>query len=159
MRGPLERGASLTPRTLRTPMQRLLEYTAHHQALSLLAVAAVIAVLIYELRDRAQRVGAVSPQDAVRLMNQGAALLDVRASEEYAAGHIRGARSMPLERLADGLDVLKRYKDKPVIVYCERGASAASAMRQLAQQGFGKVVNLRGGLSAWRAEQLPVARD
>ncbi len=140
-------------------MQRLLEYAARHQALSLLAVAALIAVAIYELRERAQRAGAVSPQDAVRLMNQGAALLDVRATEEYAAGHIRGARSLPLERLADGLEGLKRYKDKPVIIYCERGARAAAAMRQLAQQGFGRVVNLRGGLSAWRAEQLPVARD
>ena len=159
MRGPLVRGASLTPRTLRPLMQRLLEYTAHHQALSLLAVAAVIAVLIYEWRERAQRAGAVSPQDAVRLMNQGAALLDVRATEEYAAGHIRGARSLPLERLADSVDSLKRYKDKPIIVYCERGSGAAAAMRQLAQLGFGKVVNLRGGLSAWRAEQLPVARD
>ena len=140
-------------------MQRLLEYTAHHQLLSLLAVAAALAVMIYEWRERAQRAGAVSPQDAVRLMNQGAALLDVRATEEYAAGHIRGARSLPLERLANGVDSLKRYKDKPIIVYCERGASAAAAMRQLAQLGFGKVVNLRGGLSAWRAEQLPVARD
>ncbi len=140
-------------------MQRLLEYTAHHQALSLLAVAAFIAVLIYELRERGQRAGAVSPQDAVRLMNQGAALLDVRPSEQYAEGHIRGARSLPMERLTEGLEALKRYKDKPVIVYCERGASASAAIRQLAQQGFGKVVNLRGGLSAWRAEQLPLARD
>jgi rhodanese-related sulfurtransferase len=140
-------------------MQRLLEYTAHHQALSLLAIAALIAVLVYELRERAQRMGAVSPQDAVRLMNQGAALLDLRASEEYAAGHIRGARNVPLARLAEGLESLKRYKDKPLIVYCERGGTAAAAMRQLAQQGFARVVNLRGGLSAWRAEQLPVARD
>ena len=140
-------------------MQRLLEYTSHHQALSLLAVAAVIAVLIYELRERARSVGAVSPQDAVRLMNQGAALLDVRASDEYAAGHIRGARSVPLERLTEGLESLKRYKDKPVIVYCERGSNASSAIRQMAQQGFGRVVNLRGGLNAWRAELLPVARD
>ena len=140
-------------------MQRLLEYTAHHPALSLLAVAAVIAVLIYEWHERAQRAGAVSPQDAVRLMNQGAALLDVRATEEFAAGHIRGARSLPLERLADSVDTLKRYKDKPIIVYCERGSGAAAAMRQLMQLGFGRVVNLRGGLSAWRAEQLPVARD
>jgi rhodanese-related sulfurtransferase len=140
-------------------MQRLLEYAAHHQALSLLAVAAAIAVLIYEWRERARSAGAVSPQDAVRLMNQGAALLDLRAAEEYAAGHIRGARSLPLERLADGVDSLKRYKDKPIVVYCERGSGAAAAMRQLAQLGFGKVVNLRGGLSAWRAEQLPVARD
>jgi rhodanese-related sulfurtransferase len=140
-------------------MQRLLEYAAHHQGLSLLAVAAALAVLIYELRERARAAGAVSPQDAVRLMNQGAALLDVRAAEAYAAGHIRGARNLPLERLAESLDGLKRFKDKPVIVYCEQGATAAAAMRQLAQLGFSKVVNLRGGLSAWRAEQLPVARD
>ena len=140
-------------------MQRLLEYATNHQALSLLAVVAVLAVLIYELRERARGAGAVSPQDAVRLMNQGAALLDVRATEEFAAGHIRGARNLPLERLTDSLDGLKRFKDKPVIVYCEHGANAGTAMRQLAQQGFGKVVSLRGGLSAWRAEQLPVARD
>ena len=140
-------------------MQRLLEYTAHHPSLSLLAVAAFIAVLIYELRERSQQAGAISPQDAVRLMNQGAALLDVRPSEQYAEGHIRGARSLPVERLTQGLESLKRYKDKPVIVYCERGGSASAAIRRLTQQGFGKVVNLRGGLSAWRAEQLPLARD
>jgi rhodanese-related sulfurtransferase len=140
-------------------MPRLLEYATNHTALSLLAVVSVLAVLIYELRERASSAGAVSPQDAVRLMNQGAALLDLRASEDFAAGHIRGARNLPLERLAESLDGLKRFKDKPVIVYCEHGGSAGSAMRQLAQQGFGKVVNLRGGLSAWRAEQLPVARD
>lgn len=140
-------------------MQRLLEYATNHLALSLLAVVSILAVVIYELREQSRRAGAVSPQDAVRLMNQGATLLDVRANEEFAAGHIRGARNLPLERLAESLEGLKRLKDKPVIVYCEHGGSAGSAMRQLAQQGFGKVVNLRGGLSAWRAEQLPVARD
>lgn len=140
-------------------MQRLLEYATNHTALSLLAVVSVLAVVIYELREQSRRAGAVSPQDAVRLMNQGAALLDVRATEDYAAGHIRGARSLPLERLGESLEGLKRFKDKPVIVYCEHGSNAGSAMRQLAQQGFAKVVNLRGGLSAWRAEQLPVARD
>lgn len=140
-------------------MQRLLEYAAHHRLLSLLVVVAALAVLIYELRERARGVGAVSPQDAVRMMNQGATLLDVRSAEDFAAGHIRGARNLPTERLAEGLDGLKRLKDRPIIVYCERGVSATAAMRQLVQQGFSKVVNLRGGLSAWRAEQLPVARD
>ncbi len=140
-------------------MQRLLEYATRHQGLALLAVAAALAVLVYELRERARGVGAVGPQDAVRLMNQGAALLDVRSTEDYAAGHIRGARSFPAAQLAESSDGLKRYKDKPVIVYCERGVSASGAMRQLTQQGFSKVVNLRGGLRAWRAEQLPVARE
>ena len=140
-------------------MQRLLEYAANHRGLSVLALGAALAVLVYELRERARAVGAVSPQDAVRLMNQGAALLDLRSAEAYTAGHIRGARNLPPERLAEGFDALKRLKDKTVIVYCERGASAAGAMRALQQQGFSQVVNLRGGLSAWRAEHLPVARD
>jgi rhodanese-related sulfurtransferase len=140
-------------------MQRLLEYATHHQPLALFAVAAITAVLLYELRERARSAGAVGAQDVVRLMNQGAAVLDLRSAEDYAAGHIRGARSIPAGQLADSLDTLKRYKDKPIVVYCEQGATAAAAMRILAQQGFGQVANLRGGLRAWRAEQLPVARD
>jgi rhodanese-related sulfurtransferase len=140
-------------------MQRLLEYAAHHQPLALFAVAAAIAVLVYELRERARSAGAIGAQDVVRLMNQGAAVLDLRSAEDYAAGHIRGARSIPAGQLNEGLDALKRYKDKPLIVYCERGGTAAAAIRTLAQQGFGQVASLRGGLSAWRAEQLPVARD
>jgi rhodanese-related sulfurtransferase len=140
-------------------MEQLLEYATRHQALSLLAVATALAVLVYELRERARGAGAVSPQDAVRLMNQGAALLDVRSAEAFAAGHIRGARSLPGDRLEAGLESLKRFRDKPVIVYCERGVTAVPAMRALAQHGFARVVNLRGGLAAWRAEQLPVARD
>ncbi len=140
-------------------MQRLLEYATHHQPLALFAVAAATAVLMYELRERARGVGAIGAQDVVRLMNQGAIVLDVRSAEDYAAGHIRGARSVPSAQLADSLDSIKRYKDKPVVVYCEQGVSAAGAMRTLAQQGFARVVNLRGGLRAWRAEHLPVARD
>lgn len=140
-------------------MQQLLDYASRNPMLSLWAVAAAIAVLAYEMRERARARGAISPQDAVRLMNHGAALLDLRSSEDFAAGHIRGARSLPADRLAEGIDAIKRYKDKPVIVYCDRGVSAAAALRQLAAHGFGKVVSLRGGLNAWRAEQLPLARD
>lgn len=140
-------------------MQQLLDYASHHPGLSLLLVAAVLAVLVYEMRARAHAAGAVSPQDVVRLMNQGATVLDLRDAEAFAAGHIRGARHLPPERLSGELDSLKRLKERPVIVYCERGAAAAGALRTLATQGFTKVVNLRGGLSAWRAENLPLTRE
>ena len=140
-------------------MPRLLEFAAHHPLLLVLLVVAALAVLVHELRERSRGVGAVSPQDAVRLMNQGATLFDVRSAEAFAAGHIRGARHLPVDGLAGSVDGLKRLKDRPVIVYCERGVSAAAAMRELVQLGFSKVVNLRGGLTAWRAENLPLARD
>jgi rhodanese-related sulfurtransferase len=140
-------------------MEQLLQYAGHHPLLSALAVAAALAVLVNELRLRAQSSAALAPQDAIRLMNQGAAVVDLRAAEEFAAGHISGARNIPAAQLGSAADTLKRYKERPVVVYCERGGTAADAVRALAAQGFAKVFNLRGGLAAWRAENLPLARD
>src|SRR5258707_3457251 len=106
-------------------MQRLLEYATRHLGLTVLALGAALLVLVYEFRERARAVGAVSPQDAVRLMNQGATLLDLRSAEAYTAGHISGARHLPPERLAEGLDGLKPLRARRVIVYCGRGPPAA----------------------------------
>jgi len=140
-------------------MDRLLEYCAHHPMLAVYAVIAVGAALAYELWLRAQSVGALAPQDVVRLINQGATVLDLRAADAYAAGHINGARHFDAAQIADAAESLKRYKERPVIVYCDRGTAAAGAVRKLVQQGFTKVFNLRGGIAAWRAENLPLARS
>jgi len=140
-------------------MDRLLPYIAHHPLLAAFAAAAALAVLVNELRLRAQLVGALAPQEAIRLMNQGAAVVDLRAAEEFAAGHISGARNIPAADIGNAADTLRRYKERPVVVYCERGNSATGAVRTLAAQGFAKVFNLRGGIAAWRAENLPLARD
>jgi rhodanese-related sulfurtransferase len=140
-------------------MDRLLEYASHHPYLSAYALIAVLAALGYELWLRSQSVGAVAPQEAIRLMNQGATVLDLRAAEAFAAGHISGARHFDAAQIAAAGEALKKYKERPLIVYCDRGTAAAAAVRALVQQGFTKVFNLRGGLSAWRAENLPLARN
>jgi rhodanese-related sulfurtransferase len=100
----------------------------------------------------------VSPQDMVRLMNQGALLIDLRPAEQYTAGHVGGARQMSGEQILQAADTLKKYKEKVVVVYDDTGSLGASAVRQLAAQGFTKAVNLRGGLGAWRTENLPLTR-
>ncbi|HEX9139988.1 MAG TPA: rhodanese-like domain-containing protein [Steroidobacteraceae bacterium] len=140
-------------------MDRLPEYGLHHPLLLALAVISFLAVLVYELRVRGQTAGALSPQDTVRMMNQGATLLDVRSAEAFAAGHIRGARNLPAEQWGEAGESLKRLKERAIVVYCERGTSAAAAMRRLSAQGFSKVFNLRGGISAWQAQNLPLARE
>jgi len=99
------------------------------------------------------------PQDAIRLMNQGATVLDLREQQAFQQGHISGARHFDPAQIASAGDALKRFKEKPLIVYCDRGTTAAASVRSLTQQGFTKVFNLRGGLSAWRAENLPLARE
>ena len=140
-------------------MDRLLEYCAHHPYLAALAAIAAIAAAGYELWLRSQNAGALAPQDVIRLMNQGATVLDLRAQEAFHEGHINGARHFDAAQIASAGDALRKYKERPLIVYCDRGTTAAATVRALTQQGFTKVFNLRGGITAWRAENLPLARE
>jgi len=113
---------------------------------------------VIELRQRARGSLAVGPADAVRLANSGALLLDVRDGAEYEAGHIIEARSLPAADVGAKADTLKKYKEKPVIVYCESGAASGAAARTLRGAGFNKVVTLRGGLQSWRQDNLPLVK-
>jgi rhodanese-related sulfurtransferase len=139
-------------------MDHLLEYCAHHPFLAALAALAAVAVLGYELWQRSQNAGGLPPQEVIRLMNQGATVLDLREAAAYAAGHINGARHFDAAQIGSATETLKKFKERPLIVYCDRGMTASGAVRALVQQGFTKVFNLRGGLAAWRAENLPLAR-
>jgi len=91
-------------------------------------------------------------------MNQGALVLDIRKPEEYALGHVNGAKLLPSDQILTAGDNFKRFKDKPVVVYCDSGSLAAAAVRQLNAQGFTKAFTLRGGFAGWRAENLPIAK-
>jgi rhodanese-related sulfurtransferase len=139
-------------------MNRFFEYVTHHPFL--VAGAAILAVLAlgFEFRARARGSSAVSPADAVRLANSGALLLDVRDSKDYEAGHIIDARNLPAAELAAKAETLKKYKEKPVIVYCESGTASGAAARTLREGGFTKVVTLRGGLQSWRQDNLPLVK-
>lgn len=122
---------------------------------------AALAVLAFEARARSARFAAVAPQDVIRLMNRGALVLDIRPQELFTAGHIGGSRHLPSDQIvnANDVQVLKKNKEKPIVLYDESGSLGAAAVRQLAAQGFTKAVNLRGGLAAWRAENLPIVRN
>jgi rhodanese-related sulfurtransferase len=140
-------------------MERLLEYIARHPLLTGGTLALALAVLAYEV-SRARSGGeSVGPMDAVRLINQGAVLVDVRSQAEFDAGHIRDARHLPQEQVAGAGESLKKFKDKVIVACCESGMRSGAAARVLRAQGFGKVVNLRGGLQAWRAENLPLVKS
>jgi len=139
-------------------MERLLEYISHHPWYAGgLALAAAL-VIVFELRARRDSQAAISPQDLIRLLNQGALLIDLRATEAFASGHVAGARQMNGEQILKAGDTLRKHKEKTVVVYDDTGSLGAAAVRQLVEQGFTKAFNLRGGLAAWRAENLPLSR-
>ena len=139
-------------------MNRLIEYTTHHPFLVAAAVILAVLAIVIEIRQRARGSSAIMPSDAVRLTNSGALLLDVRDAKDYEAGHIIDARHVPAAEVASRAESFKKYKEKPVIVYCDTGFASAGAARALRASGFGKVVTLRGGLSNWRQENLPLVK-
>jgi rhodanese-related sulfurtransferase len=139
-------------------MDRILEFISHHPALAATTGVLLAIVLVYEMRARSESVSSVSPQELIRLMNQGALLLDLRPPEQYQAGHVAGARQMSGDQILKAADTLKRHKEKAVVVYDDSGSLGAAAVRQLVAQGFTRVFALRGGLAAWRADNLPVSR-
>jgi rhodanese-related sulfurtransferase len=139
-------------------MQRLFEFIGHHPYLASAALLAVAVVAIYEIRERIQSFAALSAMQAVRLMNQGALVIDLRGKELYDAGHIGDARNVPVAELAAQAESLKKWRDKNVITYCDSGVSGASGARTLMNLGFSKVFNLQGGLNAWVKDNLPLAK-
>lgn len=139
-------------------MQRLLEYLGNHPYLVAAAVLAAIVVLAYEFRARVQAFAAVSAMQAVRLINQGALVIDLRSKALYDAGHIVDARNVPAAELATQAETLKKWRDKNVLVYCDSGNSGASAAREMVKLGFNKVFNLQGGLGAWLKDNMPLTK-
>ena len=139
-------------------MSRLLAYVAHHPWLTAGTALVAAVVLAYELRLRTTGSIAVGSAEVVRLMNQGALLIDLRAKEAYEAGHIGEARHLPTEQLDAELDGLKKWRERPVILYCDSGARSAAATRKLLKAGFAQAVSLDGGVLAWTRDNLPLVK-
>jgi rhodanese-related sulfurtransferase len=140
-------------------MDPLLQHFTAHPLLASAAGVLLLAVVAYELRQRAHSAASVSPTEAVRLMNDGAVLVDVRSVNQFKDGHISGARNVPGDQVADGAKALEKFRDKTIITCCESGITSGAAARKLTELGYKQVFNLRGGLAAWRQDNLPVTRD
>ncbi len=140
-------------------MNRFFEFVSAHPLLIAATALVALVAMVLEIRHRAKGSAAVGPSDAVLLANQGALMLDVRTDEQYAEGHIIDARHLKSADLASSVDTLKKYREKPVVVYCDTGATSAAAARLLKSQGFAKVVNLRGGVQAWKQDNLPLVKE
>ncbi len=103
--------------------------------------------------------GSLTPSAAVQLINhEKAVVVDVCESSEYAAGHVAGAKHIPLAQLANQLPAVVKNKELPVIFVCQSGMRSSSAARVAKGLGYTRPLSLGGGLSSWRAASLPVEK-
>lgn len=139
-------------------MDRLLDYFTNHPLLAGAAVVVAFFVLAFELRRRGSSTHAVAPNEAIRLMNGGAVLVDLRSANNFKDGHIAGARNVPGDQLLTDPKVLDKFAAKSLVLYCDDGVATGAAIRALTRAGAKDVFSLRGGLSAWKQENLPVVK-
>jgi rhodanese-related sulfurtransferase len=98
----------------------------------------------------------LKPDEARRLLDEGAQLVDVRADHEWEAGHVAGAVHLPLDELAGRAAELDR--ERPVVVYCRGGRRCEMAADALASAGF-HASPMAGGIRAWEEAGLPLEPD
>ena len=139
-------------------MGPLAEHVVNHPFLAAGFVALLVAVVVFEVRARAHGKVQLKPADAVRLINDGALVIDVRSPDRFRQGHIVSARNIELAQVGPDHPTLKKQKDKVLIAVCDNGLNSGRAAAQLRKAGFEKVFSLKGGLDGWRAENLPLVK-
>ena len=139
-------------------MSRFVDFVRNNYLLFLVALVSG-GMLLWPLVRRTTGGPWVSTTQATHLINREEALVvDVREPNEFAAGHVLGAKNVPLARLDASAAELAKRKERPVIVYCDGGERSAKALSALKKQGFTRVANLSGGIGAWQQAGLPVEK-
>jgi rhodanese-related sulfurtransferase len=139
-------------------IDQLLEFCGNHPLLVTGIVVAWLAVMVYEIRLKSQSFSHVSAGEAVRLMNAGAVVIDVRKPEEFAQGHIVSARNIEADALGNERKLLDKYKKKVVLTVCNSGLASNRAAMQLRREGIEQAFSIRGGLAAWKNENMPLEK-
>ena len=101
--------------------------------------------------------GEISQRELMQQLdrNDPPIIVDVRRPDEFATGHVPGARNIPHSEIAARLHELGDNRHQEVVVYCESGRRAAIAQGILEQAGFTRVRHLEGDMQSWRKRHLP----
>jgi rhodanese-related sulfurtransferase len=105
-----------------------------------------------------QNISKLNEIDAISLKQkldlQEVILVDVRESGEYATEHIVGSVSIPLSTFDENL--IEDIEGKTVVICCQSGMRSIRASQKLLDNGNDNVMQLKGGLSSWKASGLTV---
>ncbi len=130
-----------------------------NQNILLISLVAMSAIGLLMPLIKGRSANELSPAEATLLINrEDAYILDVREGDEFAAGHLPEAKSIPLAKLAERVSEIEKYKDKPIIVCCASGMRSAKGCGELGKLGFAKVHSLAGGVDAWVGAGYPIKK-
>jgi rhodanese-related sulfurtransferase len=138
----------------------MFEFLKNNALLVGLAIGSGFGLILPLFNRSASGVPNLSATEAVLMLNRNKPLiLDVRDEAEFAAGHIQGAKHIAVADLAGRLKEIEKFKDKPILVHCQKGMRARTACTILKAQQFSQLSNLQGGLDAWIEAKLPLVKS
>lgn len=125
----------------------------------LVTIAILSATMLFMPVVQGAVTAGLDPNAAVQLMNrEKAVVIDVCEPTEFAAGHIAGAKNIPLGELEAKLGTVVKNKALPVILVCQSGARSARAVATAKKLGFENAQSLGGGLKAWTTANFPLEK-
>ncbi len=133
----------------------LLSFLNENWILVALLAVVLVAIVIYEIRNRGGSGELISNITASQLINNGAILVDTRAHGEFKKGHIAGALSIPTEKFSEFLNKHEKKRDKTFVLYCDTGGHAKTQAQQMRNRGFLHISVLKAGIAGWRQDNLP----
>jgi rhodanese-related sulfurtransferase len=136
-------------RSLREETERALQVTRGHLA----RVGAGEKVDPEMIRDGMPFAG-ISAAEVQKILEEGREmmLLDVRSAGEFARGHIRGAKLLPVDDLERRMRELPQDRGTPMVVHCQTGSRSVAACEILAGAGYTTLYNMVGGMGAWKGQ-------
>ncbi len=116
-------------------------------------------MLIWPMMASSMSAGSLTASGAVQLINrEKAVVVDVSEVEEFAAGHVGGAKNVPFSELESRLPTVVKNKGLPLILVCASGARANRAVAVAKKLGYEKAQALGGGLRSWKEANLPLEK-
>ena len=116
-------------------------------------------MLVWPLIAGGMNAGALNASGAVQLINrEKAVVVDVCEPAEFAAGHVSGAKNVPLGELEAKLPGMVKNKTLPLILVCASGARSRRAVAIAKKLGYEQAQSLGGGLKAWKEANLPIEK-
>lgn len=140
-------------------MHDLLAFIQQHWLLIGLLVAILIAISAVEMIHNQQKLASLTPQALVGLLNRDqCVVVDIRTKNAFKEGHIIQSINLPSATLKQNIDQLTSYTDRSIVVVAEQEVEAMKTAKVISYEGYDNVKILKGGLKAWREENLPMEK-
>lgn len=137
----------------------LAAFAGRNPILSLALVGLSVAIIGSEIAGLFSGVRRIGPAQLTALVNRDNALvIDLRATGDFAKGHIAGSKNVQMSQFDPENKSLAPAKALPVVLVCNAGQTAGTAAKRLRKAGFLQVAVLEGGIRAWQGADLPLVK-